>query len=73
LTATLADPFFRVMTSRIQAAKARKEFAAVIERSARGERIKLTRYGKTLAVVVPKTDLEALEDCERTDESSRRR
>ncbi|HEY2901458.1 MAG TPA: type II toxin-antitoxin system prevent-host-death family antitoxin [Polyangia bacterium] len=61
------------MASRIQAAKARKDFAAVIDRSAKGERIKLTRYGKTLAVVVSKADLEALEDCEKTVEPNRSR
>ena len=52
------------MASRIQAAKARKDFANVVRRSAKGERIKLTRYGQTLAVVIPKADLAKLEDCE---------
>ena len=33
-------------------------------RSAAGERIKLTRYNKTVAIVIPKRDLEILEDCE---------
>ena len=61
------------MTSRIQAAKARKDFADVVRRSAKGERIKLTRYGRTLAVVIPKSDLEALEDCERTSGPDHRR
>jgi antitoxin (DNA-binding transcriptional repressor) of toxin-antitoxin stability system len=35
-----------------------------VQRSAAGERIKLTRYNKTVAIVIPKRDLEALEDCE---------
>jgi prevent-host-death family protein len=54
------------MTGRISTARARKELAGVVNRSARGERIKLTRYGRTLAVLIPKRDLEALEDCEKT-------
>jgi PHD/YefM family antitoxin component YafN of YafNO toxin-antitoxin module len=30
-----------------------------------GERIKVTRYNKTAAVLVPKADLEKLEECEK--------
>jgi prevent-host-death family protein len=52
------------MASRIQVAKARKDFAGLMERSAKGERIKVTRYGRTLAAIIPKADLEKLEDCE---------
>jgi prevent-host-death family protein len=52
------------MSKRIPAATARKQFASLVARSNRGERIKVTRYNKTLAVLIPKTDLEALEDCE---------
>jgi prevent-host-death family protein len=52
------------MAQRIRASAARKDFADVVARAGRGQRIKLTRYGKTLAVLVAKTDLEALEDCE---------
>ena len=33
-------------------------------KSAAGERIKVTRYNKTAAVLVPKRDLERLEECE---------
>ena len=55
------------MTRRIATAGARKNFAALVRRSAAGERIKLTRYNKTVAVVIPKKDLEALEDCEDKD------
>ena len=61
------------MASRIQAAKARKEFANIVRRSAKGERIKLTRYGQTLAVVVSKSDLLRLEDCERDGSGHHRR
>jgi prevent-host-death family protein len=52
------------MANRVQVARFRKDFANIVNRSARGERIKLTRYGTTLAVIVPKADLQRLEDCE---------
>ena len=55
------------MAHRIQVAKARKDFANVVGRSARGERIKVTRYGHTLAAIIPKADLEKLEDCEKNE------
>ncbi len=58
------------MNGRISAAKAREDLAGVVQRSARGERIKLTRYGRTLAVIIPKRDLETLENCERSAEAS---
>ena len=50
---------------RIQAAGARKNFSSLVTRSAAGERIKVTRYNKTAAVLIPKHDLERLEDCEK--------
>jgi prevent-host-death family protein len=53
------------MSVRLPTAQARGDFAKVVRRTARGERIKLTRYGKTQAVLIPKHDLEALEDCEK--------
>jgi prevent-host-death family protein len=52
------------MARHIQAARARKEFAELLDRSARGERIKIRRYRSTVAVIVPKGDLEKLEKCE---------
>jgi antitoxin (DNA-binding transcriptional repressor) of toxin-antitoxin stability system len=52
------------MTRRMATAGARKNFASLVRRSAAGERIKLTRYNKTVAIVIPKRDLEILEDCE---------
>jgi prevent-host-death family protein len=52
------------MSVRLPTAKAREDFAKVVRRTSRGERIKLTRYGKTQAVLIPKHDLEALENCE---------
>ena len=53
------------MSNRIPTAVARKDFAAVLDNSARGARIKLTRYDKTVAVVISKDDLARLEECER--------
>ena len=50
---------------RIQAAGARKNFSSLVTKSAAGERIKLTRYNKTVAILIPKRDLEQLEDCEK--------
>lgn len=52
------------MSKRIAAAEARRDFSEVVQQSSRGERIKLTRYGKTQAVLIPARDLERLEDCE---------
>jgi len=45
--------------------------ANVVRRSARGERIKVTRYGKTLAILISKRDLQALEDCEKGQGAAR--
>lgn len=53
------------MTQRLPTAAARKGFASLLRHSAKGERIKLTRYNKTIAVIIPKKDLEELEDCHR--------
>ena len=44
---------------------ARKQFADVVEKSSRGQRIKLTRYNKTQAVIISMDDLSRLEECER--------
>ena len=58
------------MTQRLPTAVARKSFANVLRDSAAGERIKLTRYNKTVAVVIPKKDLTDLEDCEKARETA---
>ncbi|HVX94903.1 MAG TPA: type II toxin-antitoxin system prevent-host-death family antitoxin [Polyangia bacterium] len=58
------------MPRRVQAAEARRDFADLIDRSAKGERIKITRYRNTLAAIVSKKDLEKLEDCEETEEAA---
>jgi prevent-host-death family protein len=50
---------------RIQAAGARQNFSSLVKKSQAGERIKLTRYNKTAAILVPKRDLERLEECEK--------
>jgi prevent-host-death family protein len=54
------------MAQRMSTAEARKDFAALLRSSAAGERIKLTRYNKTVAVLIPKNDLDELEDCQRS-------
>ncbi len=53
------------MSERVATAGARKHFASLVKRSARGERIKITRYNKTAVVLIPKQDLDALENCEK--------
>ncbi|HET6146025.1 MAG TPA: hypothetical protein VFH68_00715 [Polyangia bacterium] len=45
---------------------ARKQFARIVDKGSRGQRIKLTRYNKTQAVIISKEDLSRLEECERT-------
>jgi prevent-host-death family protein len=50
---------------RIQAAEARKNISSLVTKSQGGERIKLTRYNKTAAVLISKRDLERLEECEK--------
>ena len=61
------------MTQRLPTAVARKDFANVLRDSAAGERIKLTRYNKTVAIIIPPKDLAELEDCHkrRAAEASR--
>jgi len=63
------------MSRRIQTANARKDLAKLLERSARGERIKVTRYNRTAGVLIGKEDLKRLEDCEqqKTGRAARRR
>lgn len=53
------------MAMRISTAEARKNQAKVLQGVLNGERVKITRYDQTVAVLVPKRDLHALEDCER--------
>jgi prevent-host-death family protein len=55
------------MATRIPAAEARKHLAKVVRQAQNGERIKLTRYNKTVAVIIPKDDLTSLEECEETE------
>jgi prevent-host-death family protein len=57
---------------RIQAAGARKHFSSLVDRSQAGERIKVTRYNKTAAILVSKRDLERLEECEKSDDVAKR-
>ncbi len=53
------------MVLRIPTAVARKQFARIVDKSSRGQRIKLTRYDKTQAVIISMDDLSRLEECER--------
>lgn len=49
---------------KVTAAKARASFKQVLTDIRRnGERIKITRYGRTAAWIVPAADGQALEDC----------
>jgi antitoxin (DNA-binding transcriptional repressor) of toxin-antitoxin stability system len=57
----------------IATALARKNLARVVRRSAKGTRIKLTRYGKIQAVLVPENDFTFLEECERGRRARRRK
>jgi antitoxin (DNA-binding transcriptional repressor) of toxin-antitoxin stability system len=61
------------MVQVIPTALARKNLARVVRRSAAGTRIKLTRYGKIQAVLIPEHDFRFLESCERRGRSSPRR
>lgn len=58
------------MTHRIPIADARKRFASLLRATKDGERIKLTRYNKTVAAIIPKHDLEKLKDCESREDAS---
>ena len=53
------------MVLRIPTAVARKQFARIVDKGSRGQRIKLTRYDKTQAVIISMDDLSRLEECER--------
>lgn len=54
------------MAQEIATALARKNLARVVRRTAAGTRIKLTRYGKIQAVLIPEDDFTFLEHCERS-------
>jgi antitoxin (DNA-binding transcriptional repressor) of toxin-antitoxin stability system len=60
------------MAQEIATAVARKNLARLVRRSAAGTRIKLTRYGKIQAVLVPEDDFKFLENCERARRLGRR-
>jgi antitoxin (DNA-binding transcriptional repressor) of toxin-antitoxin stability system len=50
---------------RIAKAEARKRFSEVVTRAGRrGERVKITHYGRTIAILVSPRDLETLDECE---------
>jgi len=58
------------MTHRIPIAAARKNLASLVRKTKDGDRVKLTRYNKTIAAIIPKHDLEKLHDCEDQDHAS---
>ena len=60
------------MAQEIATAIARKNLAHIVRRSAAGTRIKLTRYGKIQAVLIPEDDFRFLEHCERKGQFRRR-
>jgi len=54
-------------TTRIPVAEARKDFAKLLAQAAkRGSRIKVTRYGTTLAGIISRADLSHLAECDET-------
>jgi len=55
---------------RVKSAGARKHFGSLITKSQMGERIKVTRYNKTAAVLISKRDLAKLEDCEKAGQAA---
>jgi prevent-host-death family protein len=58
---------YNMRTPRISVAGARKDFANLLSRAAkRGSRIKVTRYGTTLAGIISRADLARLEECDET-------
>ncbi|HEX6276275.1 MAG TPA: type II toxin-antitoxin system prevent-host-death family antitoxin [Polyangiaceae bacterium] len=60
-------------TTKISVAEARKDFAKVLARAARrGSRIKVTRYGTTLAGIISRADLSLLQDCDDTGGRARK-
>jgi prevent-host-death family protein len=51
--------------SRIPVAIARRDFAKLLERAGkRGSRVKVTRYGTTLAGIISRADLHRLQECD---------
>lgn len=58
---------------RLPIAEARASISDLVHEVKKGSRIKITRYDKTIAWVVPRRDGEALEECEEAIEDCRRR
>ena len=57
---------YNMKNTRISVATARRDFANVLSRAGkRGSRIKVTRYGTTLAGIISRADLVRLEECEK--------
>jgi prevent-host-death family protein len=61
-------------TTKVSVATARRDFAKVLARAAeRGSRIKVTRYGTTLAGIISRSDLSLLQECDETARGARRK
>lgn len=58
---------YNMKTTRVSVAIARRDFAKVLARAAKqGSRIKVTRYGTTLAGIISRADLSLLKECDDT-------
>lgn len=53
---------------RVAKADARMKFAEIVGNAEAGERVKLTHYGKTIAVLISTEDLRRLQECEQARE-----
>ena len=63
---------YNMKTTRIPVAAARRDFAKILARAAeRGSRIKVTRYGTTLAGIISRADLSRLKECDETTQPRR--
>ncbi len=58
---------------RIPVGEARKNMRNILRRAAKGARVKLTRYNRTMAVIISRDDLLQLQDCDGASNSATRR
>lgn len=58
---------------RLAIAEARASISDLVQEVRKGSRVKITRYDKTIAWLVPQSDGEALEECGEQLEDCRRR
>jgi prevent-host-death family protein len=74
ITADAWSPILLHLRSmRIPSSEVRRDFSDVLDRAGRGgERIEITHYGTTLAVLLSKSDLAKLQACDDRDRASRK-